>query len=67
MHVGCSDEHGHRWQQVAGFNAWVADLLYAHPKGSTIAPNNTASYMLPSAAPGTYKCVVGRYTDHYGK
>jgi hypothetical protein len=67
INVSCAGTHGHRWQPVAGFNAWFADLLYAHPKGSTIAPNNTASYMLPAPAPMPYQCEVGRFTTIFGE
>jgi hypothetical protein len=67
INVSCGAQHGHMWQPVQGMNVWMADQLYAHPKGSTVAPNNTPSYKLPSPAPMPYSCEVGRFTTIYGK
>jgi hypothetical protein len=53
------------WTQVGAFSPWLADLFYAHPKGSTVAPNNSSSFKLAMPAPAPMSCVVGRYLDHY--
>ena len=64
-HVACSVMNRHMWTQVGAFSPWLADLFYAHPKGSTVAPNNSSSFKLPMPAPAPMSCVVGRYLDHY--
>ena len=61
VHVACSSNYGHQWPTTnrAAFNAWAANTLASHPKGTP------ASQFQLTTPPAGYSCRVGRYLDHY--
>jgi hypothetical protein len=66
-HVACTSEDPWTWPRVSEFNRWLADLLYAHPKGSTRAPNDSTRLVLPRAAPMPIACEAGRFTTLFDR